>query len=226
MSWHVWCLLVGAAGLTLAVRCAAPEGEVISLPAPRLTGEMSLEEAIARRRSVRRFLDRPLSIEQLSQLAWSVQGITDKERGFRSAPSAGALYPLEVYFVTAEATYHHLPARHAFEVHLRGDRRGALAQAALGQPYVRTAAVDVVVTAVYRRTAAKYGRRAERYVHIEVGHAAQNLLLQATALGLAHVPVGAFHDEEVGRVLELPADHAPLYILCVGYPSPAATRPF
>jgi len=228
MSWpHVLVIGVAAATVVTAVRCGGtPERQVVGLPAPNLKGALSLEEAIARRRSSRSFADRPLTLDQLGQLAWAGQGITDARRGFRSAPSAGALYPLELYFVTPEATYHYRPAGHQFAVHRRGDQRAALAEAALRQAWVRTAAVGVVIAAVHARTSGKYGARGQMYVHMEAGHVAQNLLLQATALGLAHVPVGAFRDREVTEALALPADHAPLYIICIGHgPGRSSSRP-
>lgn len=189
-----------------------------TLPAPKLNGAVSLEDAIARRRSVRSFAKRALLAGELGQLAWAAQGITDPRNGFRAVPSAGALYPLEVYFVTPEAAYHYVPDGHRFETHRRGDLRAALAEAALGQPCVREAAVNVVITAVFARTTGKYGPRGRMYVHMEAGHVGQNVLLQAVALGLGGVPVGAFRDEQVATTLALPADHAPLYILAIGRP--------
>ncbi len=190
----------------------------IDLPAPRTKSEVSLEEAIAKRRSVRSFADRPLTWDEISQLAWAAQGITDRKRGFRAAPSAGALYPLEMYMVTREGTFHYLPDEHAMEKLSGEDLRGALSAAALNQAWVAQAAMDVVLTAVYARTRAKYGDRAERYVHMEAGHVGQNILLQAVALGLGAVPVGAFDDSAVARVLDLPEDHEPVYIIPVGRP--------
>jgi len=210
-------VVVGA--LLAAVRCAgtSPQRQAVPLPEPKLKGAVSLEEALARRRSSRSFVDRPLTLDQLSQLAWSAQGITDKRRGLRTAPSAGALYPLELYFVTRDAAYHYVPADHRFEVHRAGDLRPGLAEAALGQQCVRDAGVDVVICAVFSRTTGKYGNRGKMYVHMEAGHVGQNLLLEATALGLGHVPVGAFRDGEVSKALDLPAQHEPLYIISIGH---------
>jgi len=213
------------------ISTAQVAGGSIPLPAAKTKGEMSLEEAIAKRRSIRAFSSRTLTMEQISQLAWAAQGITDSKRMLRAAPSAGALYPLELYFVTSEGAFHYLPVRQAHRPELvegaedhslaqlaTADLRSPLAAAALGQNSVASAPLDVVIAAVYERTRKKYGNRAERYVHLEAGHAAQNLLLQATALGLAGVPVGAFDDEKVAAVLSLPDDQQPLYIIPIGYP--------
>ena len=190
---------------------------MLKLPAPRKGGKMSLEEAIEKRRSIRAFADKKLSTEQLGQLAWAAQGITSP-RGYRASPSAGALYPLELYFVTPEGVYRYIPSGHKFEIHAEGDVRRALSDAALGQGFVADAPLDIVIAAVYERTTRKYGPRARRYVHMELGHAGQNISLQAVALGLGAVLVGAFDDRSVTRALALPEDHEPLYIITVGYP--------
>ncbi len=188
----------------------------VPLPTPRSQGPLSLEETLARRRSVREFADTPLTLAELGQLLWAAQGLTH-EAGLRTAPSAGALYPLEVYVVMREGVYRYDPARHRLIVHARGDARPALHAAALSQDAVRRAPATIVIAAVYARTARKYGEeRAPRYVHLEAGHAAQNVLLQAVALGLGAVPIGAFYDDEVARVLALPAEYAPLYLIPVG----------
>ncbi len=194
--------------------------QTINLPAPRLEGEFSLEEALAKRRSVRQFRPEPLNSEQLSQLLWATQGITDPA-GLRTAPSAGALYPLEIYVVLPQGVYHYNPHQHQLSQKRAGDLRPDLHAVALRQDAILQAPLTVVITAVYERTEAKYGKqRSPRYVHMEAGHAAQNLLLQAVALGLGSVPIGAFYDEGVKTALGLPADHQPLYLLPVGYPAP------
>ena len=197
---------------------AADEDTSKPLPPPVKAGRLSLEEAIAGRRSVRAFIDEPLSLEQISQLCWAGQGITDAGRRFRASPSAGALFPIELYVVTAEGVDHYLPRDHRLTRHLTGDRRGALREAALHQQAVGRAPACFVITAVVERTARKYGRRAERYCFIEAGHVAQNILLQATSLTLGGVPVGAFQDKEVARALELPESHRVLYLLPIGRP--------
>jgi SagB-type dehydrogenase family enzyme len=194
-------------------------GETITpLPPPSLEGGTSLEETLARRRSVREFDDTPLTAAELGQLLWAAQGLTD-ERGFRTAPSAGALYPLELYVVTANGVFHYEPQGHQLSAVRLDDPRAALYEAALRQEAVRGAPAVFVVSAVYARTEQKYGaQRSPRYVHLEAGHTAQNLLLQAVALGLGAVPIGAFQDEQVQETLGLPSDHEPLYLIPAGHP--------
>ena len=202
----------GTAGL------AGGTGDVTPLPAPDTAGEMSLEEALAARRSVREFEARPLTEAELGQLLWAAQGTTDG-RGYRTAPSAGALYPLEVYVATADGLFRYEVDRHALAVVRRADLRPALHEAALGQAAVGRAPAVFVIAAVYERTAAKYGaERSPRYVHLEAGHAAQNLLLQAVALGLGAVSIGAFDDAGVQQALGLPEEEQPLYLIPVGEP--------
>jgi SagB-type dehydrogenase family enzyme len=189
-----------------------------SLPPPVKRGLVSLEEALSQRRSVREYADAALSDSLVSRLLWAAQGITGSA-GLRTAPSAGALYPLELYLVTALGVFHYQPVLHALTGWRPGDRRNQLQEAALGQATLGTAPAVFVFAAVYARTEVKYGAaRGTRYVHLEVGHAAQNLLLEAAALGLAAVPVGAFRDEAVQQALELPGDHEPIYLVPVGHP--------
>jgi SagB-type dehydrogenase family enzyme len=187
----------------------------VKLPTPRKKGEVSVEETLEKRRSKRSFTPKELNWEQVAQLLWAAQGIA--KRGFRTTPSAGALYPLEVYLVIKEGVYHYKPESHELERTLEGDLRGQLSRAALGEEAIEEAPVDIVIAAVYQRMEWRYRERTARYVHIEVGHAAQNIHLQAVALGLGSVPIGAFHDEQVQRVLSLPKDQQPLYIIPVGY---------
>jgi SagB-type dehydrogenase family enzyme len=212
----VACSADGAAG---ARSPAATTGTVIQLPAPRTTGDLSLEEALALRRSVRAFTDKALTLEEVSQLLWAAQGVTASWGG-RTAPSAGALYPLEVYAAIPDGLLHYLPDGHRAETVSTADLRVALSEAAGGQAAVADGAAVLVVTAVPARTEAKYGERAERYVQIEAGHVAQNVLLQAVALGLGGVPIGAFSDEEVAGVLALPPGEIPLYLIPLGHPAP------
>lgn len=198
-------------------------GPEFGLPPPRKRGEMSLEEAIARRRSVRRYKRESLSLSQLSQILWAAQGITDAE-GLRAAPSAGATYPLEVFVLIGgdgvegleAGIYHYNVENHSLHLHKGGDLREELSIAALDEEFIAEAPVDIVICALYERTSWQYGRRAERYVHMEVGHVGENIHLQAAALGLAVVMVGAFHDEEVSRVMDLDKEVKPLYIIPLG----------
>jgi SagB-type dehydrogenase family enzyme len=150
---------------------------------------------------------------------WAAQGITEEWHGFRTAPSAGALYPLEVYVVKKEGVYHYLPQGHELKKTLDGDLRSPLCRAALGQRAIKEAPCNIIITCVYQRIRQKYGQRGVRYVHIEAGHVAQNIHLQAVALGLSSVPIGAFNDDEVKRVLSLPQEIEPIYIIPVGHPS-------
>lgn len=187
------------------------------LPSPARQGKLSLEEALSRRRSIRDFADQRLDEATIGQLLWAAQGITHRD-GRRTAPSAGALYPLEFYAATADGLFHYEPGTHGLTRRAPGDVRAAIARAALGQESVREAPLLIVVTAVHERTSGKYGGRAERYVHMEAGHAAQNVLLQATALGLGAVPVGAFDDDALARALALGDRERPLYLIPVGRP--------
>jgi len=196
---------------------ASPPPQEMVLPEPRLQGALSLEETLARRRSVRNFTGEELTLEEISQLLWAAQGITAGWGG-RTAPSAGALYPLEVYVATPSGLYHYVPQGHQVIIESQDDLRLKLWEVALKQDAIREAPAVFVVTAVYERTAKKYGGRAERYVKLEAGHACQNVLLQAVALDLGAVPIGAFYDDQVQAVLSLPPDHEPLYLIPVGHP--------
>jgi SagB-type dehydrogenase family enzyme len=204
----------------------------IKLPSPRLKGNVSLEETILRRRAVRRYRTEPLLLSQLSQILWSAQGITGT-REFRAAPSAGATYPLEIFVVVGDqciiasevkqaseelqaGIYHYEPKSHSLNLHTSGDLRPDLARAALDQGFIIDAPVDIVICALYHRTSYRYGKRGERYVHIEVGHAGENIHLQAVALELSTVEVGAFNDEAVAKVLGVEEQIRPLYIMPVG----------
>ncbi len=190
--------------------------KTIKLPAPVLKGTVSIEETIKMRRSIRSYADKELTDAQLSQLLWSAQGITS-EKGYRAAPSAGALYPLEVYAVKKDGLYHYVPESHSLEFISGKDARQDLSAAAYGQNFVAQAPVDIVICAVYQRVTTRYGDRGKMYTDIEVGHAAENIHLQAVALGLDSVPVGAFTDNKVSSVLGLPKDEVPIYIVPVGY---------
>lgn len=218
-------ILSGCASLQpTAPPTATPEivsGTVITLPAPKLSSKVSLEEALHQRRSIRDYSDEALTLAEVSQLLWAAQGVT-AEWGGRTAPSAGALYPLEVYLIAgnvdelAPGVYKYRPDGHAL-VQLRDeDVRVELAEAALGQTCVKNGAIDIVISAVYERTTTKYSDRGVRYVHMEAGHAAQNICLQATALGLGVVTVGAFDDDQVKDVVGMLEDEFPLYVIPVG----------
>jgi SagB-type dehydrogenase family enzyme len=191
----------------------------ISLPKPNLKGEMTLEEAVARRRSIRDFTHHPLSMGEIGQLLWAAEGITGRASDLRAHPSAGALHPLEVYLVTADGIFHYRPEGHRLRLVRPGDKTEALARAAYGQSFLAEASCVIAIAAVYSRTTGKYGDRGRmRYVPMDAAHAAQNVLLQAVALGLGAVPVGAFDDGAVQAVLGMPANEVPLYLIPVGKP--------
>jgi len=187
---------------------------------------MSLEKAIARRRSIRHFTSEPISQSQLSQILWAAQGTIDNSGRHRSIPSAGATYPLEIYVACGinciqeigSGIYHYNIDNHSISLYHKGDVRLELARAALGQEFIYEAPADIIICAEYERTTARYGDRGERYIHIEVGHVGQNIYLQATALGLATVAIGAFHDEQAREILQLDEQYKPLYIMPVGRP--------
>ena len=193
--------------------------ETVNLPPPDTLGGPPLALALGQRRSVRAFSARELAWSEIGQLLWAAQGITDEASGLRAAPSAGALYPLEIDVATRGGVFRYRPMRHALERRVARDVRAGLADAALEQTFIAAAPCVFSIAAVAARTTRKYGARGARYVHMEAGHAAQNLLLQAQALGLAGVPVGAFDDEAVARVLSSARDEEPLYLLPVGWPS-------
>lgn len=197
----------------------------ISLPKPSFDGKVSLEKTIKERRTIRDFKERTLSLAYLSQLLWAAQGITDPLERKRAAPSGGALYPLDVYALVGESgvekteagIYHYLPKEHSVLLISKGDRRREMASASLGQMWMAKAPVIFIITAEYKRITGKYGEKGIRYALIEVGHAGQNLFLQAEALGLGAGIVGAFNDLEVSKVAGLPSKHEPLLMMPVGY---------
>jgi len=191
---------------------------------PRTSGSVSVEEALARRRSIREYADEPLTIDQVMQLLWAAQGITNADYGFRTAPSAGGTYPLEIYLVTRPSgvvglesgIYRYEPRNHTLIRIVGGDFSAQLMAAALDQEWVGAAPISFVITTIFERTTSKYGERGVRYVWQETGHAAQNMYLQAVALGLGNVVVGGFHDNEVQRILQLSDFEKPAYVIPVG----------
>ncbi len=194
---------------------------MITLPQPVFEGKTSVEKALRERRSVRTYRTMPLTLPELSQLLWAAQGVTGPE-GTRTAPSAGALYPLEVSVVAgnvsglASGVYVYKPDGHGLLKVADGDKRTELSRAALGQPAIKNAAAVIVISGVYERTTIKYGERGIRYVHMEAGHAAQNVYLQAVSLDLGTVVIGAFDDEGVKKAANLTIREQPLYIMPVG----------
>lgn len=202
------------------------EGGEVSLPSPVRTGSVSVEHAIANRRSRREFTNEPLTPAELGQLLWATQGITDRASGHRAAPSAGATYPLEVYVVIGEGgvetidpgVYHYRPEPHVLTLVSSGDVQAELRGAALDQEWVGDGAVDVIITGVDERTTERYGERGRRrYVPMEAGHAGENLALQAEVMDLSTVSIGAFRDDDVRDLLDASAAERPLYIFPVGH---------
>lgn len=201
---------------------------VIKLPDPELKSNMSVEESIQNRRSVRVFTNKSLSLKDVSQLLWAAQGITNKQFNLRSAPSSGQTYPLEVYLVVgkngveglSEGVYRYDPPNHQLQKILNGDKRSDLAKAANGQAWVKNVPVDIVITGNYQRTMNKYGNNnlSIQFVHLEAGHAGENICLEATARGLGTVSVGSFNDISVKTLLNIPVEENTLYIFPVGFP--------
>lgn len=200
-------------------------GKQIQLPPPKTTGTVSVEQAINQRRTVRRFDSRNMQSANLSQLLWAAQGITD-ENGFkRAAPSAGALYPMDLYVVAGQnaveqlpsGVYHYHSNQHNLTLITEGDLRKEVCRAALSQMWMAKAPLNIVITAEFSRVSIKYAERGVRYAMIEAGHIGQNLFLQAESLGLKAGIAGAFDNQKLNRILGLPKTYAPLLIMPVGY---------
>jgi SagB-type dehydrogenase family enzyme len=194
---------------------------IVKLPQPRADGATSVEKALRERRSVREFKNEPLGIVEVSQLLWAGQGVT-ASGGRRTAPSAGGLYPLELYLVAGnvagltDGVYRYRPDGHELVRTVEGDKRTDMSRAAFGQTSIREAAAVLLLSAVYKRTTARYGQRGVRYVHLEVGHVGQNVCLQAVALKLGAVVVGAFDDSQVKRLANSMPEEEPLYLIAIG----------
>lgn len=222
-------LMMGASPVTPSEN---PENDkVYILPAPSLKGTMSVEEALQQRRSRRQFQDKELSMEQLSQILWSAYGITVKRDdypvlrgGLRTAPSAGALYPLEIYVMVGNVKgvepglYKYNSKDHSIHCTISGDLRKDASSAAYNQKMVREAPAVLFYSAAYERCTKRYGERGkERYVCMDLGHSAENVYLQAEALHLGTCAVGAFSDETLKKLFQLPVDEEPLYMMPFGY---------
>lgn len=198
---------------------------VMKLSPPKTEGTVSVEQAIKQRRTVRAFRSRALDLNQLSQLLWAAHGITENSGFKRAAPSAGALYPMDVYVVVGQnsvaqieaGVYHYEPKGHFLALIAKSDLRGVVARASLSQMWMAKAPLSFIITGEYKRVTVKYGERGIRYALIEAGHMGQNLFLQAEALGLKAGIVGAFHDKELIEVMNIPSSHQPLLIMPIGY---------
>lgn len=195
---------------------------MISLPEPQFQGKISVEEALSKRRSIRSYKEEALNLKEVSQILWSAQGITEPSFGGRTAPSAGALYPLEIYLIVKNVkelpagVFKYKPENHSLIKIFEGEISKQLAKAALGQSFIAEAPAVLVISGVFERTTKKYGEKGIQYVFMEAGHAAQNIYLQAESLTLGTVTVGAFVDEEVKKLLRIPEEENPLYIMPVG----------
>lgn len=183
---------------------------------PILKGEISFEEALFRRRSIRSFQVFELSKQQLSQLLWAAYGITHRDM-LKTVPSAGATYPLEIYYLDKDGIFHYIPEEHSIELIKKGDFRKKLSEYAYCQIFIAEASINIIICALYDRTTLVYGKeRGYKYVLIEVGHCAQNICLQAVTLGLESVCVGAFDEQKVKELLMINEDLMPIYIVTIG----------
>ena len=211
-------VLVCFAALCLGQRRTRPAAQtIVRLTKPNLTGTVSFEEALAKRRSVRLFAIKPLESEHIGQLAWAGQGITEPQRGLRTAPSAGETYPIDLYFATEEGLFVYRPAEHSLEQTSDQDIRGGLAVAA-SMESVGMAGCDIIVAGSVRKLTGQFRTKARTYMLLEAGHIAQNIQLQAVCLDLGSVTIGGFNTNEVGRICKLPRGIEPIYIICVGHP--------
>ena len=192
----------------------------IFLPGPQKQGKSSLEEALQARRSVRKYKNERLGLEEISQILWASQGIT--ERDHRTVPSAGALYPIEIFLVAknidqiSSGVYNYKPTEHKLIRLSEGDFSGEVAQAAANQMWIEDSAAVLLISADFEKTTQKYGERGKQYVWMEAGHSAQNVYLQAYSLGLGTVSIGAFTDEKIGKILNLPGNIQPLILMPIG----------
>jgi SagB-type dehydrogenase family enzyme len=204
-----------------SVGLRSASADSVKLPEPSYDSKVSVEKALFERRSTRNYADEAVTLADVSQLLWAAQGITDPA-GYRTAPSAGALYPLEVYLVGGKVAtlpagiYRYKPRGHELVKVVDGDKRAELGNAALGQTALKQAPASLVFTAFYERTTQKYRDRGIRYVHMEAGHAAENVFLQAVSLGLGTVVIGAFYDDDVKKVMQLGRSEEPLYLIPFG----------
>lgn len=218
----VWAMSVGVMLASSSATWASPQDHTtpridVKLPKPNTTVGMPLAQALAKRRTHRAFSDKPLTLEQIGQLCWAAQGITEAEKGLRTAPSAGAIYPVTVYVLTRDGVFEYLPKLHALHRRAKDDIRTQPQAGPLGKKPVRGAPVCLVLAMDPSRTAKRWPQEAERYALLEAGHIAQNVLLQATALGLVGVPVGGADEQAVAVALKLRSGQRPVYVLPVGH---------
>ncbi|HPQ19596.1 MAG TPA: SagB/ThcOx family dehydrogenase [bacterium] len=198
------------------------EQKIIKLPKPENISKISIEEALLKRRSIREYKDEALTIKEVSQILWSAQGITEPKKKFRTAPSAGAIFPLNIYLVVnkveniEKGIYKYLPETHEIIQFLNEDKREDIYKACLQQSCIKNGAIIIVITGNFEKIKKRYSERGVRYTYIEVGHCSQNIYLQCVSLNLGTVAVGAFYDEEVKKILKLPDEEEPLYLMPIG----------
>ena len=229
-------ILAGCAALCFSQSADRPAGQyrpriatrgaplkTVQLAEPKLKGQVSLEEALARRRTVRQFTGQPLKPTEIAQLAWAGQGVTEPQKGLRTAPSAGGLYPIDLYFATQDGLFVYRPQGHALEQILEQDVRGMLSAAGSMQEALVQAGCDIIVAGSARKLSAQFRDDAKKYMLLEAGHIAQNIQLQAVCLDLGSVTIGGFDTKEVSRICRLPKEIEPIYVICVGYPTTKAT---
>ncbi len=216
LAWFL--VFFGAFGCAVRVR----GDQEIVLPEPAVQGDVSVEQAILQRRSVREFGPDPLTLTEISQLAWAAQGVTDHARGYRAAPSAGATFPIEIDFLITgsddldDGVYRYVVENHALVRRMTGDQRQPVHETSLRQDSILQAPVVMLVSGMLSRTEARYGERALRFMYMEAGHVAQNVYLQATALDIGMVVIGAFRDAELGQAIQLETGEQPLYVIPLG----------
>ncbi|MEM1561583.1 MAG: SagB/ThcOx family dehydrogenase [Candidatus Bathyarchaeia archaeon] len=230
---YVWYIGIPAGHEEVVETPATPIslGEKILLPLPRKVSELTVEEAILLRRSIREYADEPVNLDDLAMILWAAYGITEPNQGLRAAPSAGATYPLEIYVVIGErgvkyaegfikeGVYKYDPHSHSLLLIEMGDHRLSLMNAALGQSWVGEAPLSIIICAVFERTTWRYHERGRvRYVPMEAGHVGQNVYLMATALRYGAVVVGAFYDDLVVKTIGAKLEEEPLYIIPIGVP--------
>jgi SagB-type dehydrogenase family enzyme len=201
---------------------------ITTLPSPQLTGNISVEEAIQNRRSIRKFSNESISINNVSQILWAAQGITDNQSSLRAAPSAGQVYPLEIYLITGsegvsgldEGVYHYVPSNNTLEKIINGDLRADLSSIANGQPWVKQAPINILITGNYMKMINKYNDKelCTRFVDLEAGHVGENIYLQSETMGLVTVSLGSFNETQLIQLIQLPGNETPIYIFPVGHP--------
>lgn len=212
-------LLLFSTFATAQPPAAEPVVTTVKLPEPELNGKISLEQAIENRRSIRQFTAESLTVKQVGQLCWSAQGITEPNKGLRAAPSAGALYPMQLLVVLSDGLYLYSPKTHSLEKRIDGDIRLMLRTATFGQKVLQDSPCTFIIAGSIKKIEAEYRGRGEKFAYLEAGHIAENIHLQAVALGLGSVPIGAFAPKSVAGICKISEDLEVLYLVCAGNPA-------